>query len=1035
MSKSISILSVDADREKLLPVLDQLRTKGMRVVEKGSELKKDDIVLAALSEQFYADDEICRKLLDLVGAGAENVFPVQLDSAEIPDTIKNALYARNIIPAAGRDAGLIAERITAALPKKKSRLPLVLVLGALVLAFLAGFWFWRNSRPAPAEENPAPTEEPEPTPTEPPIAIPAGLTEEDLAEVRCVVIIGEHFSYYTPETRLQRPEGGPRWPDMLFELASADQHPDSSEFDWYWHEDGSKVELTPYDLSFLKLMPNLEELHMAMVDVEQAPDLSGLEKLDVVWAMDCRMDNVNWLAKSNADKLQIRSDVDYTPLGTSETLQYAILDVLSEKGADLSSFSPPHLYEFDLCGWGVNGIDLSGLSACTELHQVRLSGVTVRDLSFLEGRERLTQLRLNDMRELRDISALSGLTGLKELRIEEDSAIGDFSPISSCTGLEILEIFDWSGRLQDVSFLSNLTRLSEVSLFCNNLRDLNFLNEVSTGLAHKSFHLSVEAAVGDYSGLAAIHKYGRLSIDARGKSLEEILPWLEEATVQDFCLRGFGEVDLSALPTVTGRLELDRCDNTDLTGLREDFGATRICLNKLSRLSSLSGLEKVSGFIGYGNLEVFQCPRLTDWSALEGMKLSSLEITGGYTLPDFAGLQLGRLKLDSVVEVTDLSFLDVMDSSNPCSFTLVGLDEVKSLEPLGRFHGTYLAVQPQLLEQAEDLVKAGNFKECRAEYPQGGWEMDFENFTLLSLEELETLPKALLRRVGRLCIVGDTLVDLEDADIWEDWSTGGDMPTLVLHNWKTDEETALQYGKQGIISDFGMLEALTGLHELRLYCQPLENLDGIQNFGELNALFLNWCPKLTDASAAYTLQNLNNLSLKGCPVTSIQGVQNFSRLMELDINNTRVTDLTPLTEVDYSAALQERNGFRLFLNGAEMEDYAPLSSVPMLDNLDINDAVDAAFLPFLEGVEVHRFAGANVFMNRGGEDSNALFADFVRSHPQLTELAIPWNQEITDLTPVLELEHLEKMRVSYDMKAALQSLDGKEYGFQLEIDG
>ena len=68
---------------------------------------------------------------------------------------------------------------------------------------------------------------------------------------------------------------------------------------------------------------------------------------------------------------------------------------------------------------------------------------------------------------------------------------------------------------------------------------------------------------------------------------------------------------------------------------------------------------------------------------------------------------------------------------------------MKNLSPLSRFHGQYLAVSPQLQEQAEDLVKAGNFWEFRIEYPEGGWEMDDMDFSLLSLDELETLPPCL----------------------------------------------------------------------------------------------------------------------------------------------------------------------------------------------------------------------------------------------------------------------------------------------------
>ena len=95
----------------------------------------------------------------------------------------------------------------------------------------------------------------------------------------------------------------------------------------------------------------------------------------------------------------------------------------------------------------------------------------------------------------------------------------------------------------------------------------------------------------------------------------------------------------------------------------------------------------------------------------------------------------------------------------------------------------------------------------------------------------------------------------------------------------------------------------------------------------------------------------------------------------------------------------------------------------------------ATNIRYLDGQPLQRFYACNSFVGRGEADDNALFADFVRSHPDLVEIGIPWNQAITDLTPVLELEHLEQLRVSRDMKEALGSLEGQSYGFRLEIEG
>ena len=116
----LRVLSAEADRDALRPILDALKEKGLRVSAAEGSLKKGEILLAALSGHFYADGEKQKTLLEVLSTGAENVLPLKLDETEIPETLMNALYARNIIMADGRDAGLIAERILAAVPEKKS---------------------------------------------------------------------------------------------------------------------------------------------------------------------------------------------------------------------------------------------------------------------------------------------------------------------------------------------------------------------------------------------------------------------------------------------------------------------------------------------------------------------------------------------------------------------------------------------------------------------------------------------------------------------------------------------------------------------------------------------------------------------------------------------------------------------------------------------------------------------------------------------------------------------------------------------------
>ncbi|MBQ8053792.1 MAG: hypothetical protein IJ198_08340 [Lachnospiraceae bacterium] len=123
----VKLLLAQADKAVMAPLLEALSAKGIKVSEGDPE--GEETLLAALSENFFADKSLTDALLGAVGKGGDKVLLLQLDKAEIPDDIRNAIYARNIISVDGRDADLVADRIIDALPAKKSRLPVAFIAG------------------------------------------------------------------------------------------------------------------------------------------------------------------------------------------------------------------------------------------------------------------------------------------------------------------------------------------------------------------------------------------------------------------------------------------------------------------------------------------------------------------------------------------------------------------------------------------------------------------------------------------------------------------------------------------------------------------------------------------------------------------------------------------------------------------------------------------------------------------------------------------------------------------------------------------
>jgi len=193
------------------------------------------------------------------------------------------------------------------------------------------------------------------------------------------------------------------------------------------------------------------------------------------------------------------------------------------------------------------------------------------------------------------------------------------------------------------------------------------------------------------------------------------------------------------------------------------------------------------------------------------------------------------------------------------------------------------------------------------------------------------------------------------------------------------------------------------------------------------------CPNLTDASYAFTMQNLQILSLRHCPVESIQGVQNLWNLWQLDISGTKVTDLSPLAESDFSQGIAQMGGFILNLDEIRAKDFSALASIDGYTRLSVNSLNAELWLEHLEGKIVLELAASYSFEQmKAGTDINGIFAEFIRTHMGLAKLHLTGNDRLTDVSVLLEMPNLQSVRLSRTMEAAIASL-GEGYSFQLNV--
>ena len=179
-------------------------------------------------------------------------------------------------------------------------------------------------------------------------------------------------------------------------------------------------------------------------------------------------------------------------------------------------------------------------------------------------------------------------------------------------------------------------------------------------------------------------------------------------------------------------------------------------------------------------------------------------------------------------------------------------------------------------------------------------------------------------------------------------------------------------------------------------------------------------------SPAFTLQNIRNFVIKGCPVSSLEGIQNLKKLEYLCLDEVNVTDLSPLASCDFSRA-EENGGFSFNMYKTPCTDFTALESIRSFRDLEICDADIRLWIDIVSDSDIIRLTAHNAQLD------NETLAQLVSDHPELEELHISWNQDLTDLTPVLQLENLRYLRVSNNMNAAIDSLGG-EYHFELYIE-
>lgn len=642
--------------------------------------------------------------------------------------------------------------------------------------------------------------------------------------------------------------------------------------------------------------------------------------------------------------------------------------------------------------------DCSALSDNTSLHYVDLHNEALNDLSWLSNAKDLEEIELWYTRGVRSLKGLEDHTSLRRVYIEGLTHLTDISALESCSGLQQItmsEVFD----LADISPIVKLPRLNDLQIYGSQLDDVNFLSDV---VNKNGFSFGI-AEVRDWSGLEAIKNYNFLNVTDRSGSA---LPYLKDAKINRFelwCRSGISDwsrepLDWSQFPNVTQNMTLHGA--VSLKGMPA-LSITGLFIDDSQTLTSLDGVENLAhARDGMLWINVKGCPRLVDWSALNGMKLAEICCENTFMLPNFAAIETSSIVLMEPVDLYDLHCFDGMNPQGSISIELFETKDVTDLSPLyGIKNGHDLKVPAHLGEQAQLLVESGNFRDYEVVYPDEWWEPAEFDVMLLSLDELDTLPSAVLKRVNKLNMVGDVIFSWDDYRVDQQWEDGQAPFTLRANDGDESHDVVIE--NRGTLTDFSKLSVLTGLEELSLQYQSFDSLEGAQNLENLRKLEVAFTPSLTDASAAFTLQSLEELRLQYTGVTSLQGVQNLTKLRWADFNGLNLDDLSPL------AAIPEDCDFSFDFPLMTLDEFMALPE----DVLDMIEAIA------ISGNYVHSPWGDWWFETDWGARRTYL-------HCNSTDEHIPCEVgTVTDLNALPVMKNLRTLQIN---KQSIETLNGIE---------
>ena len=215
----------------------------------------------------------------------------------------------------------------------------------------------------------------------------------------------------------------------------------------------------------------------------------------------------------------------------------------------------------------------------------------------------------------------------------------------------------------------------------------------------------------------------------------------------------------------------------------------------------------------------------------------------------------------------------------------------------------------------------------------------------------------------------------------------------------------------------------TNIEQLRLCCNPITSLEGIQKMKNLKELAIS-STNITDISPVYELNNLETLWIDDTEITDISGLINNKKLKELNITGSKVRKVPPFNSV---------KDVRFIAEDIYFNDYSFLDNIKSIDELMVLNKKAGSVLPHLDGKQVYdltieKISSLDYFNNitilplasisLASPLLNSL--EGIEKLEGVSEIKILYYKDdaikISDLTPLTRLNSLEKVLLNKEMK-------------------